>query len=237
MQRQILLVEDDPDLARLVMLQLKDIGCTARWMADGAEAFAEALNHAYDLIVLDIMLPGMEGTAFCSALRSKDKLTPIMMLTSKSGEIDRVLGLEIGADDYLSKPFSILELQARVKALLRRADLGQQFRLEEQRALQKRLDVGDLQICPKSRQVSLAGSQIGLTSLEFDLLFYFAKNPGRVFTREQLLAAVWGSSYEGYQHTVNSHINRLRTKIERNPRDPAYIITRWGMGYQFAAAA
>lgn len=237
MKRQILLVEDDPDIARLVMLQLEDIACEAHWMSDGAEAFQQALNQVYDLIILDIMLPGMEGTAFCSAFRSKDKLTPIMMLTSKCGEIDRVLGLEIGADDYMTKPFSILELQARVKALLRRADLGQQLRLDEQRALQKNLDVGELQICPKSRQVSIAGSAIDLTSLEFDLLFYFAKNPGRVFTREQLLSAVWGSSYAGYQHTVNSHINRLRTKIERNPRDPALILTRWGMGYQFAAAA
>lgn len=234
LQRQILLVEDDPDIARLVMLQLDDIGCTAHWFTDGLDAYQAALNNPYDLIILDVMLPGMEGTAICSSIRSKDKLTPIMMLTSKSGEIDRVLGLEIGADDYLTKPFSILELQARVKALLRRADAGKQIRLDQQRSLSKPIVIGDMRICLTTREVAIAELPVELTALEFDLLFYFAQHPGWVFTREKLLTAVWGYNYNGYQHTVNSHINRLRTKIEKDPKNPAYILTRWGMGYQFA---
>lgn len=237
LQRQILLVEDDPDIARLVMLQLDDLNCAAHWFTDGVEAHQAALNNPYDLIILDVMLPGMEGTAICSSIRSRDKLTPIMMLTSKSGEIDRVLGLEIGADDYLTKPFSILELQARIKALLRRAEAGKQVRLDEQRALSKPIVLGNLRICHNTREVTIDTQAIELTALEFDLLYFFAQHPGRVFTREKLLTAVWGYNYQGCQHTVNSHINRLRTKIEQDPKNPNYILTRWGMGYQFGASS
>ena len=179
------------------------------------------------------MLPGMDGLMLCNQLRNRPDYLPILMLTAKSTELDRVLGLEVGADDYVTKPFSIRELMARVKALFRRVDAMCKVSAEKN----EQLDINGLKIDSDKRRVCLDGKEINLTSREFDLLLYFARNPGRVYSRSQLLDAVWGYGHEGYEHTVNSHINRLRAKIEDQPADPHFILTVWGVGYKFAEHA
>lgn len=188
------------------------------------------MRGGYDAIVLDIMLPRLDGLALCQAIRQQKIHTPILMLTARSTEVDRVIGLELGADDYLTKPFSIRELQARVKALFRRVDSYSARSGVSQRAV---LKVDDLVIDIDQRRVSLAGVPVTLTAKEFDLLLCFAQHPGRVYTREKLLDAVWGYSHNGYGHTVNSHINRLRSKIERDPSNPRLVLTVWSVGYKF----
>jgi DNA-binding response OmpR family regulator len=189
-----------------------------------------ALRNRYDLVVLDLMLPGTDGLEICRRLRAQSNYVPILMLTAKSTELDRVVGLEIGADDYLTKPFSIRELQARVKALFRR--VAAMSRQADQSA-NGVLRLGKLEIDSARRSVTLDGRNVTLTAKEFDLLLQFARHPGRVYTRTQLLDLVWGYSYDGYEHTVNSHINRLRAKMEDNPAKPRYILTVWGVGYKF----
>ena len=229
MTRKVLVVEDNPDIAELVSLHLKDLGCEVALAADGLRGLDEARARRYDLIILDLMLPGMEGLELCRRLRGETDYTPILMLTAKSSEVDRVVGLEIGADDYLTKPFSISELLARVKAIFRRVDaLG----AGRPRA-PKRLNLGAMAIDVEKRTVTVAGRVIDLTAKEFDLLLQFAERPGRVYSRQQLLDLVWGSGHMGYEHTVNSHINRLRGKIENNPAEPEYVLTVWGVGYKF----
>jgi two-component system, OmpR family, alkaline phosphatase synthesis response regulator PhoP len=180
------------------------------------------------------MLPGVDGLDICQQLRTRPNYTPILMLTAKSTELDRVVGLEMGADDYLIKPFSIQELLARVKALFRRMEA-----LQSQAASggQETIQAGDLTIEVPKRQVTLRGQAVSLTGKEFDLLLQFAQHPGRVYTRAHLLDLVWGYGHEGYEHTVNSHINRLRAKIERDPRHPRYVLTVWGIGYKFTDRA
>jgi DNA-binding response OmpR family regulator len=229
--RSILVVEDDLDIAQLVQLHLKELNCTVNLALDGVAGLAEADSKRYDLIILDLMLPGMDGLEVCRRLRSKTNYTPILMLTSKSTELDRVLGLEMGADDYLTKPFSIMELVARVKAIFRRVD---GLSSTNQQNMLKPIAAGDLAIDPDKRTVTLQGADVELTAKEFDLLFYFAQNPGRVYSRAQLLDQVWGYTHSGYEHTVNSHINRLRAKIEKNPNQPEFIQTVWGVGYKFS---
>lgn len=229
MARQVLVIEDDEDIARLVKLQLAELSCTAKLAFDGAVGLAEAQATRYDLIVLDLMLPGVDGLEICRRIRGLAHYTPILMLTAKSSELDRVLGLEMGADDYLTKPFSILEFAARVKAIFRRVDnLG-----KPASDAHTRIESAGLVIDTEKRTVRLKGKPIELTAKEFDLLVHFARQPGRVFTLTQLLDSVWGYSHSGYEHTVNSHINRLRTKIERNPNQPEFIETVWGVGYRF----
>jgi len=228
MTRQVLVIEDDEDIAKLVKLQLTELSCNVTLVNDGAKGFAEAESKQYDLLVLDLMLPGMDGLEICRRVRSQDRYTSVLMLTSKSSELDRVLGLEMGADDYLTKPFSVLELSARVKALFRRVDS-----LSKDQSSAKMLKSGDLHIDLEKRSVRLAGKPVDLTAKEFDLLAHFARHPGRVLSRTQLLDSVWGYSHSGYEHTVNSHINRLRTKIEKNPNEPEFIETVWGVGYKF----
>jgi DNA-binding response OmpR family regulator len=166
----------------------------------------------------------------CKRVRAKSRYTPILMLTSKSSELDRVLGLELGADDYLTKPFSVMELVARVKAIFRRCDALAPGSSGE---APKTIRAGELEVDPDKRVATLAGRPVELTAKEFDLLVHFARNPGRVYSRGQLLDAVWGYSHSGYEHTVNSHINRLRTKIEADPAKPRYILTVWSVGYKF----
>jgi DNA-binding response OmpR family regulator len=232
--RRVLVVEDDPDIGRLVTLQLAELDCESRLITDGVSALAEAQAGRYDLMILDIMLPRMDGLEICRRLRAGERYTPILMLTAKSSEIDRVLGLELGADDYLTKPFSMLELAARVKGVFRRADL---IRAETDAAAapaQQVIESDGLRIDLERHEVLLAGQPIELTAKEFDLLACFARSPGRVFTRAQLLDQVWGYTHSGYEHTVNSHINRLRNKIERDPANPDYVQTVWGVGYKFA---
>jgi len=231
MSHNVLIIEDNPEIANLVQLHLKDIHCQADIANDGAEGLRRFKDKVYELVILDLMLPVMDGLEVCKQLRANNAVVPVMMLTSKSSELDRVLGLEIGADDYITKPFSIPELLARVKGQFRRLDALQ---APVQQA--KQLQFGELLIEPDKHRVSLAGKTIDLTAKEFDLLMHFAAHPGRVYSRTELLDQVWGYSYEGYEHTVNSHINRLRTKVESDPAKPQYIMTVWGVGYKFNEA-
>jgi len=232
MNHKVLIIEDNPDIARLLKLHLRDARCDADVAADGATGLARFRGGRYDLVVLDLMLPDLDGLEVCRSLRAEPGYVPILMLTARSSELDRVLGLEIGADDYLTKPFSIRELLARIKALLRRVEaLSQGASALPQTAI---LVCGDLRIDVEKRQVTIGQHPVSLTAREFDLLRYFASHPGRVFSRGQLLDQVWGYSHEGYEHTVNSHINRLRAKIEQDPANPRYILTVWGVGYKFA---
>jgi DNA-binding response OmpR family regulator len=185
-------------------------------------------------VILDLMLPRMDGLQICRRLRTDARYTPILMLTAKSSELDRVLGLELGADDYLTKPFSMLELAARVKAVFRRADHQRAEAAAQTAASQEQVILaGGLRIDLHRHETLLDGKPVELTAKEFELLVYFARSPGRVHTRAQLLDQVWGYSHSGYEHTVNSHINRLRNKIERDPGAPDYIQTVWGVGYKF----
>jgi DNA-binding response OmpR family regulator len=231
MPRSVLVIEDEPEIANLVKLHLKDLNCHVKTAFDGIVGLAEAEAKSYDLIILDLMLPGIDGLEVCRRIRAKSIYTPILMLTAKSTELDRVLGLEMGADDYLIKPFSIMELVARVKAIFRRVDaLGPGSPLAGQKVLSFR----DLAIDPIKREVTIKGQAVELTTKEFDLLLHFAQNPGRVYARAQLLDNVWGYEHSGYEHTVNSHINRLRAKIEEDPANPRYILTVWGVGYKFS---
>lgn len=230
----VLVVEDTAEIASLIRMHLEDLGLHVDCAADGLTGLDMARSHLFDLIVLDLMLPGMNGLDICRALRADTKrYTPILMLTAKASEIDRVVGLELGADDYLGKPFSIPELQARTKALLRRA---QRMRVTEDVAADAVHRHGQLSIDAVRREVRIANKVVVLTAKEFDLLLFMASNPGRVYTRAQLLDAVWGTTLESYEHNVNTHINRLRSKIESDPANPQHILTVRGVGYRFADA-
>ncbi len=234
--RKVLLVEDDPDLAQLVSLQLQDIDVECRWISNGREALEAATNESFDLLLLDVMLPEVDGLEICRTVRSTNRHIPIMMLTAKVSEMDRVLGLELGADDYITKPFSMMELSARVKAMLRRTSMTGDATDAPANGSQanEALEFKALKIQTESRRVYISDQEVDLTPKEYDLLLHFITNPGKVFSRMDLLDKVWGYQYEGYHHTVNSHINRLRTKIEKNAAEPEYILTRWGVGYEFA---
>ena len=230
MSKKILVIEDNKDLAHLLEIHLRDLSYHVDLAFEGTKGLAKAEATTYDLIVLDLMLPGMDGLEICRRLRNRGGYTPILMLTSKSSELDRVLGLEMGADDYVTKPFSIRELLARVKAIFRRVEELKSEKKESPPALIKS---GELALDVQKRHVTMKGKTVELTAKEFDLLCHFARQPGRVFTRSQLLDSVWGYGHDGYEHTVNSHINRLRAKIEYNPAQPKYVLTVWGVGYKF----
>ncbi|WOJ98510.1 response regulator transcription factor [Congregibacter brevis] len=231
---RILVVEDDEDIARLIVMHLEDLNAELTHCDRGDDALQLARSESWDLMVLDLRLPGVGGLDICRQLREQGSITPILMLTAKSSELDRVLGLELGADDYLTKPFSPLELTARAKALLRRAGMTrQQTRSQENNAEDPPLELGPFSICDRTHRVTMNGDRIELTSREFDLLLHFAKQPGRVFRRSELLDEVWGYGHDGYEHTVNTHINRLRGKIEEDPGNPLYVSTVWGVGYRF----
>jgi DNA-binding response OmpR family regulator len=229
MTYKVLVVEDQRDLADLVKLHLADIDCRAKLAFDGQSGLAEAIANRYDLIILDLLLPGESGLEICRTLRARADYTPIMMLTSRASELDRVLGLELGADDYLTKPFSMPELLAWIKAIFRRVKAIRSGGVTANTVVHAH----GLRIDSDRRAVTVNGEYVGLTAREFDLLLHFARNPGRVYSREQLLDFVWGYNHAGYQHTVNSYINRLRGKIERDIADPRYIQTVWGIGYKF----
>jgi len=229
--KKVILVEDNKDISKLIKLHLNDIGISVDVCYNGAEGWEKIQQGEYDLIILDIMLPEMDGLVICSKIRQKyTNYTPILMLTSRSSEMDRVLGLESGADDYLTKPFSLMEMVARVKALIRRQNAMQVTSSDSDK-----LNFTNLSISTQSREVLIRQKKVELTAKEFDLLLYFARHPGQVFNRMQLLDKVWGYGHEGYEHTVNSHINRLRGKLESDPRSPQFIKTIWGVGYQFVA--
>ncbi|MEG9832926.1 response regulator transcription factor [Serratia marcescens] len=230
--KRILIVEDDGDIAELLQLHLRDEGYAISHAADGNQGMAMLAQGGWDALILDLMLPGVDGLEICRRARTMTRYTPIIIISARSSEVHRVLGLELGADDYLAKPFSMLELVARVKALFRRQEaMGRNLRMDA-----GVLSFNDLTIDPIAREVHLHQQPVELTPREFDLLYFFARHPGQVFSRLSLLNQVWGYQHEGYEHTVNTHINRLRIKIERNPAEPERILTVWGMGYKFAAA-
>ncbi len=231
-QKKVLIIEDDPNIADLVEIHLKDLGYDLERAEDGDTGLEKALGDGFSLIILDLMLPGKNGLDICKEVRSRNKFTPILMLTAKSEELDKVLGLELGADDYITKPFSVRELVARIKAILRRVEVEMEKSQEEE--VDNLLSFGKLAIDLTKRKVTLNGQTIELTAKEFDLLRLFARNPGRTYSRNDLLDMVWGYQFSGYDHTVNSHINRLRNKIEKDPANPRYIKTVWGVGYRFA---
>jgi len=232
MTKQVLIVEDDENIAELLRLHLRDEGYAIEHAADGDSGMRLVERGHWDALVLDLMLPGVDGLEICRRARSMARYTPIIITSARSSEVHRILGLEVGADDYLAKPFSVLELIARVRALLRRADaMARNAKLDS-----GSLVFGDLQIDPLAREVHLRGSAIDLTPREFDLLYFFARHPGRVYSRLDLLNQVWGYRHDGYEHTVNTHINRLRTKIETDPANPRYVLTVWGRGYKFVAS-
>jgi DNA-binding response OmpR family regulator len=228
---RVLIIEDDREISDLISIHLKDMELEVSQSYDGKDGLLRAVNEKFDLIFLDIRLPYMDGLEVCKKIRMEKIQSLVLILTSKSEEIDKVLGLEIGADDYLTKPFSIRELVARVKALLRRREM---FRASQETEVEdKELKVGDLIINEGMRKVQIRGEKLDLSPKEFDLLVLLASNPGKTYTRMQLLNKIWGYEFEGFEHTVNSHINRLRSKVEQNMHEPEYILTTWGVGYKF----
>ena len=226
---KILIVEDDPHIAELVSLHLTDVGCQVTIENDGLAGHDRALRETFNLLILDINLTKMTGLDICKAVRKHRKYVPIMMMTAKSDENDIVMGLEVGADDYITKPFSVKELVARVKAVLRRTQAMNVDLAKSGKVLQYE----GLSIDTENRTVILRGERVDLTPKEYDLLYILAKKPGRSFSRQQLLDAVWGYEFEGLEHTVNSHINRLRIKVEKDVQNPTFILTTWGVGYRF----
>lgn len=231
MTRNVLIIEDNPGIGELVSMQIAELGMNPVLCERGDTGLERFHEGNIDLVVLDLMLPGIDGLSICREIRSGSGYVPVLMLTAKSSELDRVLGLEMGADDYLTKPFSVAELSARVKALFRRVDAMATTPAAETRS--DELIVEGLRIDPQRRRVHVRGQEVELTAREFDLLWHFASHPGRVFSRIQLLDSVWGYNHEGYEHTVNTHINRLRGKIETHPARPEFIQTVWGVGYRF----
>lgn len=230
--RRVLVVEDEHNIARLLALHLEDLGCEVDMRHDGHTGLARAQDGtAWSLLILDIGLPGLDGLEICRRVRSSQAYTPILMLTARASELDRVVGLETGADDYLAKPFSVVEFAARVKAILRRVEqLARQAPV-----LLRSLRAGDLEIDLDRRIAKREGRALDLTAREFDLLAHFMQHPGRVFTRTQLLDQVWGITHDAFEHTVNSHINRLRAKLEPYPSRPRFIETVRSIGYRLCS--
>ena len=231
--RRVLIVEDDAHIAELLRMHLRDEGYAVEHAADGEDGLRRLASGHWDALVLDLMLPGVDGLEICRRARAMARYTPIIITSARSSEVHRIVGLELGADDYLAKPFSMLELVARVKALLRRVDaLARNARIEAGVLL-----LHGLSVDPVARAATLGDKPLDLTPREFDLLAFFIRHPDKVFSRMDLLNEVWGYQHDGYEHTVNTHINRLRTKIEENPSDPRRILTVWGRGYKFASGS
>ena len=227
---RILLIEDDTLIGDGLKTGLSKMGFSIDWFTEGRQGKEALYSAPYDAVILDLMLPGVDGLEICRRIRQQTRYLPVIIISARASETQRVQGLEMGADDYLAKPFSILELTARVKAVFRRQEaMGQNLLMDA-----GRIASHGLSIDPLSRDVKLRGETVDLTPREFDLLYYFARHPGEVFSRLELLDRVWGYQHDGYEHTVNTHINRLRTKIERDPAEPDIILTVWGKGYKFA---
>ena len=226
----LLVVEDDENISTAITEYFSRAGYFVRTVEDGLTGVKAALEDPPDAVVLDLMLPKMDGLAVCKELREKINYLPILMLTAKDDIVDKVLGLEMGADDYITKPFSLRELEARIKSVLRRNRRGSgSDSIKDETPIVR----GKLRIDPGKREVTIGERQVELTPKEFDLLRLFASNPGRVFPRKYLLEKIWDYSYEGYDRTIDSHINRLRAKIEENPENPQMVLTVWGIGYKF----
>ncbi len=227
--KKILLVEDDSEIPELLNLHFDSNLYKLTCCNNGKDAIDKISNEEYDLIILDITLPEINGLEICKRVRKENVRTPLMMLTCRSEESDKVLALELGADDYVTKPFGVLELMARAKALLRRGDLHSANVTEQT----KEIVYKELQIDKDKKKASIKGERLDLTPKEFDLLYLMASNPGKTFTREELLKLIWGTAFSGYEHTITAHINRLRIKIESDLNHPEYILTSWGTGYRF----
>ena len=229
--KKVLIIEDDPEIVQLLEIHLKDLGCTTLSARQGDLGLRMAIEHVPDLVILDIMLPEMDGIEVCQKIRANNVKSPIMMLTAKSEEIDKVLGLEVGADDYLTKPFSVREFIARVKAIFRRQKMSRNAVANS--ASTEKLEFDDLFIDIEKRKVLLKDARVELSPKEFELLVLLSSNPGKSYDRTKLLNMIWGYDFKGYEHTVNSHINRLRSKIEPDMGNPKFILTTWGVGYKF----
>jgi len=227
--KKVLIVEDDPEIVNLLKIHLSDLECEIASASDGQDGFEMVSEYMPDLIILDITLPRMDGIEICRRVRANSNV-PIVMLTAKTEEIDRVLGLEIGADDYITKPFSVREFIARIKAIFRRTKMDVEA-AESQKEVVLRFE--NLTIDIEKRKVILNDNRVELSPKEFELLILMASKPGRSYTRSELLKLIWGYDFEGYEHTVNAHINRLRAKIEPDMAAPLYIMTTWGVGYKF----
>ena len=230
---RLLVIEDEADVAALLKMQLTDLPAEVRLAADGEHGLALAMAEHWDLIVLDLRLPRLGGLEVCREIRASGRYVPILMLTARAGELDRVHGLELGADDYVAKPFSVLELRARVKALLRRAAQAAEAAGGRGAGGPASLEIGPLRLDRARHTATLEGRELALAPREWDLLCFFAEHPGQAFTRAQLLDRVWGYGHDGYNHTVNSHINRLRAKLGDERSTPRFIHTVWGTGYRF----
>ena len=229
--KRVIVIEDDPEICELLNIHLQDLDCEVTTFQDGRAGYEGILENGSDLIILDIKLPNMDGIEICQKVRAQDITIPIIMLTARSEEIDRVLGLEVGADDYMTKPFSIREFIARVKAIFRRTKIIEERLTKENNPQLLQFDA--LAIDVEKRKVTINEDRIELSPKEFELLVLMASNPGKSYNRSRLLSLIWGYDFEGYEHTVNSHINRLRAKIEPDMDNPKYIITTWGVGYKF----
>jgi len=227
--KKVIVIEDEVDIAELIELHLEDLDCKAELYHNGREGYEAVLRNNPDLIILDVNLPEMNGLDICRRLRADKINVPILMLTARSEEIDKILGLETGADDYLTKPFGVRELIARVKALFRRVEID--TKTDDSQA--ELISFRNLSIDKSKRKVLVNDKRVELTPKEFDLLYLLASHPGVTYDRKDLLNLVWSYDFEGYEHTVNSHINRLRSKIENDPNNPDYVLTTWGVGYRF----
>lgn len=235
MTKQILIIEDDAVLIDLVRIHLHDLPANLLTATSGRDGLVKLAECPVDLCILDVMLPDLNGIEICRLIRQRDGGLPILMLTSKSEEHDKVLGLEAGADDYLTKPFGLQEFMARIRALLRRADQNHSW--SEPPAESAVYTCRGLIIDRHKRSVKVEGQRIELTPKEFDLLALLAGHPGHTYSRKELLSQVWNYSFEGYEHTVTAHINRLRSKIEPDFAHPVHILTTWGIGYRFAESS
>lgn len=224
MAKKVLVVDDEKLIVKGIRFSLEQDGMEVDCAFDGEEALKKAHESQYDLILLDVMLPKLTGFEVCQQIRDFSNV-PIVMLTAKGDDMDKILGLEYGADDYITKPFNILEVKARIKAIMRRTGV------KEKTA--KKLEYGELNLDCESRRVYIAGRELNLTAKEFDVLELLVLNPNKVYSRENLLKTVWGADYPGDVRTVDVHIRRLREKIEANPSEPKYVHTKWGVGYYF----
>ncbi len=232
--RRLLVVEDDPDITELLGLHLADLPAELSFARDGRQGLGLAMSRGpWDAMVLDLGLPGLNGLDLCREIRAQAGDVPILMLTARAAESDRVRGLELGADDYVTKPFSVLELVARLRALMRRSAMGRAGSVAASAVAP--VAAGGLRMDRQQRRAWLHGDELPLTPREFDLLWHFASHPGIVFTRDALLDSVWGHGHDGYDHTVNTHINRLRNKLGDSRRSGRFIHTVWGVGYRFEA--
>ncbi len=231
--KKVLVIEDDLHLQELLNIHLQDLNCDVTKVTDGTIGYSLLLKQKWDLLILDLMLPGMNGLDICKSIRTVNKMLPILMITAKSEELDKILGFDFGADDYITKPFSIKEFIARTKALFRRSE-NTELNIKKESGSKKSFDNGYLEIDLENHVVFVNGFREDLTPKEYELLILLSSKPGKSYTRKTLLSLIWGYDFSGYEHTVNSHINRLRAKIEPDLNNPKFILTTWGVGYRFS---